>query len=508
MPTNGESDRELELKLAVPDGAVRGVLDCPVLLLSAPDAKRLHQVTTYYDTPDLALSHAGIALRVRRSNGAHVQTVKADSRAGLAADRFEREWPIEGDRPDPNLLAQTPVAAGLPEHLPLEPVAITEIDRTARLLDLDDGTQVEAAFDSGWIIAGNARVSVKELELELRQGDPVAIYRLALQLHASVPMTIETESKAARGFSLRHGTTPAPSKSAHVALIPDTCGADAFRQIIAAGLDHLLANRSPTVAGDAEGLHQMRVAIRRLRSALVFFRPHLELERYALARFDEELRRIGRVFGEARDWDVFCLDILPATLADNAAGWRDILQEPAQRQRDAAYRAVTAQVAAPAFTSLVLGLAAWTEQGAGQALLVGDHALHRSIARLAPEMLDRLADKVAHRGRHIDGSDRERHALRKSLKKLRYAIDYAAGAYPHKSVRSYLHACAQLQEALGEINDAVAAIGLAERLAEGHPDLTPALGALANILTARRQEAVQDLPRRWQHFRSEPRFWG
>ncbi|HUB46024.1 MAG TPA: CHAD domain-containing protein [Acetobacteraceae bacterium] len=506
MPTDGDSDRELELKLAVPEGAAGTVLDYPALLLSGPDAHRKHQVTTYYDTPDHTLAHAGIALRVRRSDGLRVQAVKADRQAGVAADWSEWEWPITGDRPDPGLLAQTPAAGRVPEHLNLEPVAVTEIDRTTRLVHLEDGTQVEAAFDAGWIIAGDAREPVQELELELRHGHAGALYRLALQLHATVPVTIETAAKGARGFAMRNGTAPAPSKAVHVALTSATGGADAFRKIMAAGLDHLLANRNPTLAGNAEGLHQMRVAIRRLRTALRFFKPHLE--KHAVARFDAELRRIGRVFGEARDWDVFCLEILPETLADGAAGWREMLPEPAQERRNAAYRDAVEEIQAPAFTALVLGLAAWAEQGRGKAFLVGDHALHRPVAALCPVLLDRLADKVERRGRHIEhGSDTDRHALRKSVKKLRYAIDYVAGAYPREATKAYLHACEHLQHSLGTINDAVAATGLVERLAEGRSDLTPALGALANILAARRRDALEDLPKQWRHFRNEPRFW-
>ncbi|HTW70130.1 MAG TPA: CYTH and CHAD domain-containing protein [Acetobacteraceae bacterium] len=508
MPTKGDPHRELELKLAVPQGAAGSVLDHPALLLAGPDARRQHQVTTYYDTADHTLAQAGIALRVRCNDGVHVRTVKADRDAGLAADRSEWEWPIERNRPDPNLLAQTPVGARLPQPLALEPVAVTEIDRTTRLLDLDDGTQVEAAFDAGWIIAGNARAAVQELELELRHGDAAAMYRLALHLHATVAVTVETEAKSARGIGLRNGTAPEPRKACSVALTAGTHGAEACRRIMAAGLDHLLANRGPTLAGNAKGLHQMRVAIRRLRAALEFFKPHLEP--HARARFEAELRRIGRVFGEARDWDVFCLHILPETLAgaDRAAGWGEMLKSPAQRRRDAAFRTVTEEVAAPAFTALVLGLAAWVEQGCGKAPLPGGQALDQPVAKLCPALLDRLADKVEHRGRHIEsGSDTERHGLRKSVKKLRYAIDYVAEAYPHKPVKSYLHACEQLQESLGEINDAVAATGLAERLADGHSDLTPALGALASILGARRQDALRDLSKRWRHFRSEQRFW-
>jgi len=506
MPTDRTSDREQELKLAVPEGAAGMLLDHPVLGLSGPDARRKHQVSTYYDTVGETLARNGVALRVRRNDGTHVQTVKAAGRAGIAADRGEWEWPVDDDLPDASLLARTPIADRLPAGLDLRPVVTTEIDRTSRMLRLDDGTEIEAAFDAGWIIAGNAREPVRELELELRRGNAGALYRLALQLHASMPLTIETAAKSERGFRLRRGAQAGPSKAAHVALASGTPGAGAFREIMAVGLHHLLVNRPAALAGNAEGLHQMRVAVRRLRAGLALFQPHLE--RHALARFQAELRRIGRVFGEARGWDVFCRQILPDMTARDTAGWGSLLRQPAEACREAAYRAVTQAIGAPDFTALVLGLAAWAEQGCTAANLLGDHALHRPISRLCPDLLDRLADKVEHRGRHIDdGSDADRHALRKSLKKLRYASDYVAGAYPRKAVESYLHRCKKLQQTLGDISDTVAATGLAERLAERHTDLAPALSALACLLTARRQDALHDLPRRWRKFQHEQRFW-
>jgi len=505
MPTK-DTDREQELKLAVPEGATGVVLAHPVLGLSGPEARRKHQVSTYYDTADHALARQGVVLRVRRSGGTFVQTVKAEGRPGVAANRGEWEWPIPDDRPDPSLLGQTPAAGKVAAGLDLRPLITTDIDRTTHTLVMDDGTAIEAAFDAGWIIAGNAREPVRELELELRQGDPAVLYRLALQLHSVVPLTIETATKSERGFRLLRGTPPGPSKAAHISLAPDTPGTAAFREIISVGLHHLLLNRDPALAGNAEGLHQMRVAIRRLRAALGLFKPHLE--QHALAHFAAELRRIGRVFGEARDWDVFRLQVLPDTLPEDSAGWGDLLKHPAQQQREAAYQAVTREIAAPAFTALALGLAAWAEQGCASADLLGDRALRQPIARLAPDLLDRLARKVDHRGRHIDdGSDADRHALRKSVRKLRYAIDYLAGAYPRKGVKSYLHACKKLQQSLGDSNDTVAATGLAERLADRHGDLAPALGALESILAARRRDALRALPKRWRKFHREPRFW-
>ena len=170
-----KAGREVEIKLLVPEAA--RVFEHAVFHQhGAAKAERRHQVTTYFDTLDRALSRCQISLRVRRCGKRRVQTLKADDQGGVAADRAEWEWPIEHDRPDLSLVARTPIAARLPDSLALEPVVVTEIERTMRVLELDDGTVVEAALDVGVIIAGDRRQPVRELELELRAGEPAALF--------------------------------------------------------------------------------------------------------------------------------------------------------------------------------------------------------------------------------------------------------------------------------------------------------------------------------------------
>ena len=507
MTAHRNTGRELELKLAVPDGMVDTILQAAGIQPLSTQPPR-HEITTYFDTLDRALAQRGVSLRVRCAEGSCVQTLKADRRGDVAADRAEWEWAIDRDRPDLSLLRQTGIGNDWPSARELKPVLVTDIDRTTRILQPEDGTVVEAVLDEGTIIAGDAREPVRELELELKSGDPVALYRLALALHASAPVTIVHESKAERGYRLRDGGVAGARKAEAVAVTPTTRAAETFARIVATGLGHLLMNRPAALAGEAEGVHQMRVAIRRLRAALTLFKPCLEP--HAAARFEDELRRIGQIFGEARDWDVFCLQILPEALAaEGVAGWREFLEQPASVRREAAHRGVEQEIRAPLFTSLVLGLAAWAEQGRDGGETLGDAALARPIEDLCPQLLDRLAHKVARRGRQIEHhSDTQRHALRKALKKLRYGIDYVAAIYPHKAAKSYLRACKKLQQVLGDINDTVAATGLADRLAEGgHPDLAPAVGALATQLERQRTEALRKLPKRWQAFDAQPHFW-
>jgi triphosphatase len=266
--------------------------------------------------------------------------------------------------------------------------------------------------------------------------------------------------------------------------------------------------RPAALAGDADSVHQMRVAIRRLRAGLTMFKPCLEA--HASARFEDELRRMGQIFGEARDWDVFCLHILPEALtAEGVAGWGNFLEQPAAVRREAAQGGVAHEIRAPLFTSLVMGLAAWAEQGRSGGETLGDATLALPIEDLCPRLLDRLARKVERRGRHIEHhSDMQRHALRKSLKKLRYGIDYVAVLYPHKAAKTYLRACKKLQWILGDINDTVAATALADCLTErSHPELAPAVGALATQLERQRTKALRRLPKRWKAFDAQPHFW-
>lgn len=156
-----------------------------------------------FDTPDQLLAKSGVSLRVRHANGQNIHTLKASRRAGVAADRAEWEWTIKSDEPDPGLLTQTPVSEKLPHRPELYPVIVTDIARTIQVLQLDGGVVVEAALDQGTIIAGEARQPVHELELELRAGDPGALFRFALELHAAVPLETETQTKAERSYRLR-----------------------------------------------------------------------------------------------------------------------------------------------------------------------------------------------------------------------------------------------------------------------------------------------------------------
>ena len=324
------------------------LLSVPVLKQSRagrPKSQRL--VTTYYETPAKDLARRGVTLRIRRANDKRIQTVKSVGDSGVANSRGEWEWPVESATPDLRLLKDAPIAnlfADVSEDQ-LEPVVVTDVVRTTQSLKVN-GDLVEAALDLGSIVAGEAKQDIRELELELREGTPMSLYRLALELNLAVPFDIEVESKAARGFRLKEGLPPQAIKPSTMRLNSDDPAIEALRAIVEETLGHLLANQPAALAGDPEGVHQVRIAVRRIRSALRLFSPHIE--QHATRLFEDALRHAGRTIGEARDWDVFCDEILPqVSETAEARKFAEMMRAPAEARRAAAHQRCVRQRASP-----------------------------------------------------------------------------------------------------------------------------------------------------------------
>ncbi|WP_338662353.1 CHAD domain-containing protein [Pararoseomonas sp. SCSIO 73927] len=280
----------------------------------------------------------------------------------------------------------------------------------------------------------------------------------------------------------------------------DATAGEAFRHMVRATLAALAAHRPAAVAGEAEGVHQMRVAARRLRAVIATFHPGLPDE--AEERFNASLRRLGQVLGEARDWDVFITQILPAAAVDGVPIHELAkLEEAARRARAAAQSSLRAAVSGPAFTNTVESLSAWAEDAADPSSPQGHGKLAKPVRKLAPRLQARLARTVQRRGRHIRGrSEEELHELRKALKKLRYGVELLAPL--HGSGRkSFRRACQSLQEELGALNDAVVAAELTRRLEAEDPSVAPQGKMLRAWARKRRERAIEETPAAWRSFK-------
>ena len=500
--------REVELKFQLPPGSRPAFEASPVLATVL--AKQHHAVTTYFDTPDSRLDRAGLTLRVRQRGHSCVQAVKSRSNGhGVATTRSEWEWPIGQDVPDVGLLEEVNALAAVAPVIRgrLQPIFVTDVQRTIRLLHLDGDTVVELAIDEGSIAAGTAREPVSEVEMELKAGCVGAIYRLAAALQAHAPLWLSPESKSARGWHLHTGRTDG-AQHAHVPKLGRHVRAAAgIHAILGGTLGHLTANIAPTLRGDVEALHQMRAALRGARTVLQLFEPHLDAS--TTERFNADLRRFGEIFGTARDWDVFCLETLPAAMVDLPAEKLRGLDLAGEAARQIAHAAVADALQGHDFTAMVLGLAGWAEAGLTQPSTLGDENMGKRLATLAPALLDRAAGRAVLRSQHASRlSPVERHDLRKSLKKLRHDAESLGGLYRTRAVRSYRARCEALEQILGAANDAAVTQRLVHTLAsDSRSDLAKPADILTQWSEQRSHMALHGFKAALRDFQAAPTFW-
>ena len=500
--------REVELKLQLLAGS-RDILEACAIFADAM-ATHHHQVTTYFDTPDGVLGRAGFALRVRQADGSHTQAVKSGAnRRGIAMDRREWEWPVGRNTPELTHLARTKELAGFVQAIEgkLIPVFLTDIHRTTRLLHLESNTIVEAAIDMGRIKAGKASEEVCELELELKAGRPGPMYQLAIQLQSLAPMWVSAESKSARGWHLRTGQTEGAAVARTPRLGRRVRAAEGFSRIIAGTLGHLISNIAPTLRGDPEGIHQMRTALRASRAALELFAPRLDA--LIVGQFDAELKSFGRLFGVARDWDVFCLYTLPAAMAELPAERLWDMKQAAESERQNANAVVLDTVCGQHFTAMVLGLVAWAEDGAAQPYTFGAGPMGKRLAILAPALLSRVATKAKKREQCKGKLSAEaRHRLRKALDRLCDDVKFLTRIFPCRELPRYRDKCEQVQVILGLANDTAVARRLVLTLiADGRLDLNEPGDALVQWSNQKSRNILHHLDAALRDFGGVAVFW-
>jgi inorganic triphosphatase YgiF len=415
--------------------------------------------STYYDTPDAALKQRGLTLRVRDQGGHFLQTVKeGDLASGDLLSRGEWEDAVAEDRPDPGA-AQS--GRRLPEGAAadLRPFFVTEVTRTIFAIEPVPGTTIEAAVDEGEIraIANDRAEPISEVELELKGGAAAALYDLAAKLLEVAPLRIETRSKSERGYHLAECGDAAPMAvhAEPVILDPDMTVEAALQKIGRSCLSQLLRNEPAVLAAQPEGVHQMRVAVRRLRSAissLKKFLPHEDAQWVT-----EELRWLGGTAGPARNLDVFAAELVPAarTGLPDEPGWDD-LSAALDRIRATAYNEIRKVILSQRYIASMLRLLRWFEASGWRRHSASDEAdpMTSPIRATAPDVLDRRQRKVRQRGKRFGSlAPRERHKLRIAVKKLRYTIELFGGLFDRDGLERFVARLKRLQSDLGYAND-------------------------------------------------------
>ena len=462
---------EIELKLLVDAGRLAGFNEAQAIVANARNRGcRKHLKSTYYDTRERTLSRNGLSLRVRQSGARFVQTVKAD----FADDPLRRgEWEASVSSMAPDIALAMPfipsrLGSDLAQH-GLEAVFTADIHRHARMVDLPSGT-LEVAFDLGVLKSGDRSMPVSEIELELKSGSASAIYELALRLAEHGPVRPSIRSKSARGFDLAEDAPPAARRPRKFRFDPLISLDEAFATILRGCLRHLLESLPAAEDGrDPEGVHQLRVALRRLRSALDLMRSVGPLNQLDALRL--EAGWLAKSLSAARDWDIFQRQTLPtvAKACPTVAGF-DALAEVTAKRRQAAYHKVRAALVDTRCSRFLIGLGGWIEARgwrSGVASAENLALLAEPAIGFAGEALSARHAKVLKRGRHFKSLGiEELHRLRLAAKKLRYVADFLLPLYEdRKSVKQFSRKLAGLQEELGCYNDMAVTASLLDGLA-------------------------------------------
>ena len=488
--------QEIELKFQVGEGAREAVEKA----VRTASARRTHLQARYFDTDDGALAAAGIALRLRKEGRQWVQTLKAGG--ANAMTRLEHNASVGSREPrgaDLQLHAGSPgedlLAAALAprdgEPPQLGELFRTDVWRTHRVLRVPGGS-VELAFDRGRIVAGERELPLCELEIELVHGASGAVIEAARRWVTRHGVWLDVRTKAERGNRLAHDDASGQAIKAgpspwHAQMTVNAACRAALRNCLA----QILPNASQVASGlyTQEHVHQLRVGMRRLRSALRFAR---EWGPQGAVAWDEALSKLSIRVGATRDRDVLATSLEPALQAAGAPP----VQWPAPPSGDdptGLMRAVE--------TNLL-----WLD------LLAAANEPVETAADESPSLVAYASDRLRRWHRNVvrdwkafgDLSDEARHRVRKRAKRLRYAAEFAAPLYPPRAVERYLKRLRPLQECLGNFNDLCMGSTVYKALADSDARAWFAVGWIA----ARREVVLAECADALRGFARAKPFWG
>ena len=370
---------------------------------------------------------------------------------------------------------------------------------------------VDEASASLTVLEGTMRGMAQEAACcrVVLEGPAPVLSTLMAQLADDFALEVPRWSLATQAMAFARGWKAPDRQTGAPEVLPGTTVADAVALVVGHLTDVILAGVDAGSEGStAEAVHVLRVAVRRLRSALSVFRKVADGP--AMQALKPQLQEYGAALGMARDWDVF----LAGTGQDVAAALPDDrritgMLAQAQKKREAAYGELRRYHASPAFRRLAIGLVQFAALRPWQAGLDEDQA-----AALAGDAGAFASSLLAKRHGHMlkPGADistlpaPDLHELRKRGKQLRYTAEFFAPNYGRRSTRRYVRGVSRLQEALGHLNDGAAAATLMGRL-RGGPDLQFADGAVQGFAAARSTQARQNIAKSWAKFRHTEPFW-
>jgi len=490
---------ELELSLS-PDAAARLPRMRRLAALKVGRASNQPIRIVWHDTPTADLLGQGRAVAEQRGQW-RLEQIGPNG----------REWPLGAPSP---VLAEASSAAGWAPASPAALMPVAAFEGRAIALDLlRDGEAVSLRLLHGVMRGVTAERRAARLRMA---GDAGAVTALALDLAEELPVAIPCAALASETIAAARAALPAARRLGPASLPPDLSVAAAFAHVTGHLADVMLhwggliaAPQIPDEPRALEPVHQMRVAMRRLRSAMSQFPAAAEAP--LLDKTRRGLKALAGVLGPARDWDVFCSETglaVGGAFAPEAQVAR--LLTVAERRRSEHYRTLCSFLDSTEYRRLMIRLAAlsiaesWTVAADPEQAAV----LDRPLPDFAAAVLAKRLKRLLRAGEAIDHLDAAAlHEIRLLGKRMRYAAELFSSLWPGKAPRRFIRRLSGLQESLGVLNDGAVAAQLMAELGGSGADRAFAVGVVRGFVAGRGTAHRQEIARAWNRFRQTPPFW-
>jgi len=478
----------MELELCLPADHAARLSRLP--LLAAAGKLRAQAVRiVWHDSPDAALAADGLTLAQERG----IWRLECLVPGTLP-------WPPGAAAP---ILAQATTLESLDHVMPpaIPAVAAFVGRRSGYAVESDEGGVTLWAWRGALRAVENERPTCR-LQLS---GTDAAVRTVALALAEALPVEVPRGTLAAEGLSAARGT-PLPARRLGAPSVPEGLDVAGSFTWVVGHLTEVILHFAPAAAADSEGpepVHQMRVAVRRLRSAISIFRHTLNGPELTAAASD--LKELGQRLGPTRDWDVFLGETAPEVAAAFSSEPRlTRLLRAAERQRKLCHAALRDYLQGPAFRRLGIELA-WLAGARSWHPVPQGEEVPVSLPDLAATLLDARVRKLLTTGEEIEALDATGlHGLRLRAKRARYATEIFATLYPPRPALRFVERLGALQDRLGVMNDRATAAALLAQLGPKH---SFAAGLVLGFIGSGTTKLRPRIMKAWDKFRKTPGFW-
>lgn len=484
--------QEIELRFQIPPDKREAILKA----LQRKSVQHTHTQNLYFDNEQFELFQRSILLKQHLENEQWLQILKSTS--NHYTEHFEikellssNDHKIQVEHYQKN------------KHIPKEirklisslanPLSLqfsTNFERSSTLFNFQN-SQIIVELDRGLMQVNQDQFEIYELRFQLKQGTIQDLISFILPRVKRYSLWLDIRSHVQQGFQYAQDEQEIPvQQQIPLHLNKNDSTEQALKKVIHHCLQHLLPNSTAIASQqfNSEHVHQARVAIRRLRSALKTFSgwsQHIDLT------WQDELANLFRELGTSRDLSMFYEELLPQLEALDAPKFKlESLPQYENHKLSDLFKSLS-------FASLVLSLIQFVHQDIHE-------QSSKSIEKTIHKKLEQLHESIQLDAENYLSLDVEaRHRTRKRLKRLRYSVEFISSLYDQSSVKTYLKALKPAQESLGKYNDLIVAENLLKPYVTNQPEVWFALGWIA----AEKQNALMQSQQDLLHFAQVKTFW-